>query len=546
MSHPLTHPSRLALRLGLLFGLVAALILLVWYWLGRPIALPASPLGEGERLSCLSYAPFHGEQGPYTTPLRIPAEQIARDLKRLSAVTSCIRTYSATGAQGKIARIAGEHGLKVLQGIWIGRNRAENRREIEAALRLGRHYPDVVQAFIVGNEVLLRGELGAASIENYLREVRRRSGLPVTYADVWEFWLKAPELASAVDFITIHILPYWEDEPVPASRAVAHVRDIRTKVASVFAGKQILIGEVGWPSAGRMRDGALPSRANQALVLSGVVEAAKEGGWKINLIEAFDQPWKRLLEGTAGGYWGLFDDSTRELKFHWGEAVSNQPQWRQKAGLGIGAALFVFLAAWPFARGSRTGGIGWGRSAAIAAIALGSGLAFGAAALGIPMEPPELGDRLRSAAMLALSLLVPIAAGITVARSAALEGFALPLNASLRRHGDGWSVLLAALFAATVVAAIHVALGLVFDPRYKGFQLVLLSGPVAAFAIVAFFANRSRLHPGLAEIVAGALLTGSALYVIVNEGIANWQALWFAALLVVLALSGLRARAAPG
>ena len=42
------------------------------------------------------------------------------------------------------------------------------------------------------------------------------------------------------------------------------------------------------------------------------------------------------------------------------------------------------------------------------------------------------------------------------------------------------------LFVATVVAAIHVALGLVFDPRYKDFPLASLSGPVVALAIVAF------------------------------------------------------------
>jgi exo-beta-1,3-glucanase (GH17 family) len=72
----------------------------------------------------------------------------------------------------------------VLQGIWIGRNRAENRREIEAGLRLARMHPGVIEAFIVGNETLLRGELGPDRIKTYLDEVRRRSGLPVTYADV--------------------------------------------------------------------------------------------------------------------------------------------------------------------------------------------------------------------------------------------------------------------------------------------------------------------------------------------------------------------------
>ena len=111
----------------------------------------------------------------------------------------------------------------MLQGIWLGRNLADNRREIEAALRLARRHPGVIEAFIVGNETLLRGELGPARIKTYLEEVRRRGKLPVTYADVWEFWLKAPELAQAADFVTIHILPYWEDHPVRAEDAAEHV-----------------------------------------------------------------------------------------------------------------------------------------------------------------------------------------------------------------------------------------------------------------------------------------------------------------------------------
>ena len=152
--------------------------------------MPASPLANGGKLTCISYAPFHGEQAPFSLWLDIPSAQIERDLKRLAPLTSCVRTYSALGPQGRITKLAGPQRLKVLQGIWLGRNRAENRREIEAALRLARQHPDVVEAFIVGNEVLLRGELPAAAIKGYMTEVKRRSGLPVTYADVWEFWLK--------------------------------------------------------------------------------------------------------------------------------------------------------------------------------------------------------------------------------------------------------------------------------------------------------------------------------------------------------------------
>jgi exo-beta-1,3-glucanase (GH17 family) len=524
-------------RLGLLFALTAAVIGFVWHQLGQPVPLPPGPV-HAQKLNCLSYAPFRGEQAPYMQPLRIPEWQMEQDVKRLSEITDCIRTYSAAGPERKAVRIAGALGMKVLQGIWLNRNLADNRREIEAALRLVRQHPGVIEAIIVGNEALLRGELGPERIKTYLEEVRRRGKLPVTYADVWEFWLKAPELAQAADFVTIHILPYWEDHPVRAEDAAEHVAAVRGRMAEAFPGKEILIGEVGWPSQGRMRAGALPSPANQALVLGGVAEAAKQGGWKVNLIEAFDQPWKRMLEGTVGGYWGLFDGDSRAPKFRFGEPVSNHPHWRLVAALGIGAALLVFAAAW-FGLQEREP-MAWGTGFAVAAIAIVSGLVFGAAALGLPMEPPELGDRLRSAAMLVLSLTVPMLAAVALVRAQPLAGLEVALNPPLWRLTDAVTVLLACLFAATLIATMHIALGLVFDPRYKDFQLLLLTGPVAGLAILASLRNHGAWQPGIAETAAAALLTGSALFVIWNEGIANRQALWFAALLGALAVTALR------
>jgi glucan 1,3-beta-glucosidase len=298
-----------------------------------------------------------------------------------------------------------------------------------------------------------------------------------------------------------------------------------------------------------MRAGALPSPANQARVLEGVVLAAKEEGWKVNLIEAFDQPWKRMLEGTVGGYWGLFDGQSRAQKFRFGEAVSNHPRWRLAAALGIFAAFLVF-AAIGLAREGREP-LPWGIGFAVAAIALSSGLVFGSAALGLPMEPPELGDRLRSAGMVVLSLTVPVLAGVALVRGEPLEGLAVALNPSFWRRTDAASILLSCLFAATLVAAMHVGLGLVFDPRYKDFQLALISGPVAALAILTAVSRPGIRRPGVADGVAALLLIGSALFVICNEGLANWQALWFGALLVVLSLTvlatsrSLRAASAP-
>ncbi|HSB58223.1 MAG TPA: hypothetical protein VLD66_01340, partial [Methyloceanibacter sp.] len=526
------------LRSLLLFVLVAGATVTVWHGIGRPIAMPASPLADGEKLTCISYAPFHGDQAPFSWDLRIPDEQIESDLKRLAPLTSCVRTYSAMGPQGRIAALAGKEGLKVLQGIWLNRNRAENRREIEAAIRLARQHPGVIEAFIVGNEVLLRGELPASAIKGYLAEVKRRSGLPVTYADVWEFWLKSPELAPSTDFVTIHILPYWEDDPVSASDAVAHVKEIRAKLRQAFAGKEILIGEVGWPSEGRMRAGALPSPANQALVLSGVVAAAEAEGWKVNLIEAFDQPWKRVLEGTVGGYWGLFGDGAAKPKFRFGAPVSNEPEWRLAAGLGIGIAFLVFLSAFLGGRESDAVPRTWRVDLSVALMALASGLTVGLAAISLPMDSVEQGDRLRTVGLFALAVSVPLAAAFALAQGNRAAGFDIALDPSRwRRNGNLIGVVLAALLIATMIAAMHVALGLVFDPRYKDFPFPALSGPVAALAILAFGGARDPARPGLAEIVGAGVLAGSAVFIIANEGIANWQAVLFACLLVVLALT---------
>jgi len=132
-----------------LFALVTCAIALVWYGVGRPVPMPPSTLASGHKLTCVSYAPFHGDQAPFTWDLHIPDKQIASDLKTLSQTTACIRTYSARGAQGRVPRLAAALGLKVLQGIWLGRNLADNRREIEAALRLARRYPATVEALIV-------------------------------------------------------------------------------------------------------------------------------------------------------------------------------------------------------------------------------------------------------------------------------------------------------------------------------------------------------------------------------------------------------------
>src|SRR5712691_9773286 len=267
-----------------LFAAVTGVIVAAWAWLGMPVEMPQATVGPGEKLQCISYAPFRGEQNPFGPDVPIDVSQIEEDLAQLKQVTSCIRTYSIDHGLDQIPEVARRQGLKVMQGLWLSSLPDLSRKQIEGAVALANRFPDVIQSVIVGNEVLLRGEMSAPGLAQTIRDVKAQVPMPVTYADVWEFWLRNRELAAAVDFITIHVLPYWEDIPIPAAAAAPHVDAIRNQVMAAFPGKEVFIGEFGWPSAGRMREGALPSPASQSRSLHEVLALARCQSFRVNLI----------------------------------------------------------------------------------------------------------------------------------------------------------------------------------------------------------------------------------------------------------------------
>src|SRR6266478_1263778 len=322
-------------------GAIAA----VWWWLATPITLARAPIDPNAKLLCVSYAPFREGQTPLVLTTHIAPEQIAQDLAQLAKISDCVRTYSIENGLDQVPALAAKVGLKVIQGIWLGSNRLKNLAQISTVVGLTKEYPSVITAVVVGNEVLLRGEMTTSDLAAHIRSVKSQVAVPVTYADVWEYWLRNREVYEAVDFVTIHILPYWEDFPIRARHAASHVDAIRKRMAVAFPGKEILVGETGWPSQGRMREGALPSRTNQARVVSEILLLAKQENFRVNLIEAYDQPWKRELEGTVGGYWGLIDSVRRELKYPPGEAISNFPRWKWQMGSGMALCVLVFGAA---------------------------------------------------------------------------------------------------------------------------------------------------------------------------------------------------------
>src|SRR5215213_5927985 len=274
------------------------------------------------QLASISYSPYARSQHPDKGD-RPTSEQIRADLKQLSSYTRAVRTYSSTGGVELVPGIAAEFGLKVTIGIWIDKNEDRNEREIQAALALAKRYSNV-NAIVVGNETTLRAEKSVDELIKIIQRVKRQSPVPVTTGEIWTVWLDHPELASAVDFLAAHILPYWEGFTIKQS--VDQTIIAYDKLRRAHPGKRIVIAEFGWPSAGYNMHNADPGRIEQALVVRDFVARAEAYGIDYNIIEAFDQPWK-TNEGGVGAYWGLFDAS-RNSKFAWAGTVSDPDYWK--------------------------------------------------------------------------------------------------------------------------------------------------------------------------------------------------------------------------
>jgi len=518
-------------------ALVASVAVIVagWWWLGRPVAMP--PVDVGAKIPCVSYAPFAADQTPLRDDTRVTTAQIEADLAQLAKVTNCVRTYSIEHGVDQVPAIAAKYGLKVLQGIWLSRLADKNRWQIDTAIALANRHPDVIAAVIVGNEVLLRGELSAVQLGDFIREVKAAVPVPVTYADVWEFWLRYRDLVNAVDFVTVHILPYWEDFPIAADKAAAHTDDIRRQVATSFPGKDILIGEFGWPSAGRMREGALPSPSNQARVIQEVLALAARQNYRVNVIEAYDQPWKRLMEGTVGGHWGLIPADRSEPKFELGAPVSDHPLWRWQAAGGAVLAFAVVAAALLRRRVASSSPPPVGTWAAVFVLATVAGLMVPWTVALVPLESLGPGGWARWLALAALAGTTPIIAAAALAGGERIVGFAAVVGGRQERTPDRLAFALGALAVVATLFAIQTALGLTFDARYRDFPFAPLSAAIIPLATVRLMAGADRTGAGTAERMAAAILATASVYIVFNENYANWQALWVAALLLVLGVT---------
>jgi len=326
----------LRLKAIIALAIVVAVNFGAWYLLNRPVAQRS---WDG-MIASVSFTPYQADQSPHDR--KYPSvDQIDRDMSLVARIADGVRTYDALNGFEKIPAIAGKYRLSVIAGAAVNNNKeGANHDDMELAslIDIAKRNKNVI-GLIVGNEQILTNGMTVEQLVGMMKKVReatRRRGIPVFTCDGTASWLNHPDLVEGSDFICVHVLPYWDS--VPASQAIDQIFKVRKMLADKYPNKPILLGEVGWPSEGPWQGGAEPSRVNQATFIRGFLNRAREelldepirGIPGYNVIEAFDQPWKRADEST-GGSWGLFD-AQRNSKFGMSGSLVEIRNWKELCG----------------------------------------------------------------------------------------------------------------------------------------------------------------------------------------------------------------------
>lgn len=315
--------------------LMGCLAILLWMIVNTPDIEPPWP----KTVQGFSFQPFRDDQsaekGEFPTE-----QQIDSDLALLASRATTVRTYSVAGTLGAIPALAAKHGLNVALGAWISNIPAANEKELTDLVRVYKENHQNIIRVLVGNETLFRTEQTVDEMINHIERVKKSVWAPISTAEPYHIWLQNPELVKHVDYIAVHLLPYWEG--VPIENAVDYVVNLHTELQKAYPDKPIVISEVGWPSNGRTTQGAVASLTNQAKFLRRFLAVAEEKNYSYYLMEAFDQRWKEAIEGEAGSHWGVFN-TNRQAKFEFTEPVVRIPQWQGLAAISIVLSMGILL-----------------------------------------------------------------------------------------------------------------------------------------------------------------------------------------------------------
>lgn len=279
----------------------------------------------------ICYSGYREGQSPTT---QIPSEdQIAEDLEILYADGyRYLRMYDPNPHAERVLSIIRKKNLPMqcMVGIdsqpeinnpdcpWDSQNFSEeelaahaahNDAELDKLIAMAQEYEKEIFAVSIGNENT--PDWGAHTVSEarliaHAKKLKSAVSQPITFCEGVVEWPNLKELASVVDFLSVHIYPYHYGTPIEDATAVSkkHLEDIQ----KLYPDKQILLTEIGW--SGNDTDAENSLRANlpnQIRYITEVQQWIEEDQVIAFLFEAFDEPWKSTDPKRSECNFGLYN-----------------------------------------------------------------------------------------------------------------------------------------------------------------------------------------------------------------------------------------------
>ena len=181
---------------------------------------------------------------------QLQAARVSRRIDLIAPHIRWVRSFACTDGHEVIPRLARARGLKTMVGAWISHDRQRNEREIGALVELAKD--GQVDVAVVGNEVLLRGELAETELLDLIARVKASvpDGVRVGCVDAYYQFLERPALTAACDVLLPNCYPFWEAADIDV--AAQYLRRMYGLVkAAGGEDKPIVIAETGWPGRGQ-------------------------------------------------------------------------------------------------------------------------------------------------------------------------------------------------------------------------------------------------------------------------------------------------------
>ncbi|MBL6729867.1 MAG: MFS transporter [Bacteroidia bacterium] len=237
--------------------------------------------------------------------------QIKERMEVVAPHTKWVRSFSCTGGNEQIPAVAKSKNLKTMVGAWIGADKEENDKEIEALIGLAKK--GLVDIAVVGNEALMRGDLSEQQVLDYLSKVK--SALPkikVGYVDAYFQFIQRPKLVEACDVILINCYPFWEGSKIEF--ATAYLNEMFQATKNIASNKPVIISETGWPNLGDNVGKSKPTHHNAMEYFVNANRWAALEKAPLFYFSSFDESWKVHHEGDVGARWGIWDKN-ENLKY---------------------------------------------------------------------------------------------------------------------------------------------------------------------------------------------------------------------------------------